>query len=300
MRIFMVLKSVLNVSGKALTQVAKKAYVKPMCEVSTLESIGLKMEQLSADVVNISRNFRKPSEERLAKILSENGLSKINLKTPSGKNALENYFEKPYISDNNAIFVERLAELFPMKNGEKVNFELQKRILYLENINHSQHLDKEKFLTQFLDEVNSVENMMTREGKVLYEDCYIEGLYSKKAILQAMYNNPERYQEIKDLLNLYKQGKVPRHCVENFFPEAHFHALPKGDMARLLSGEHYFPELAELSESAISKIDTVAFHVEAHESLIGELGHLRSAICLREKSIQRWNYIREFLRTVKA
>lgn len=47
------IESVLKIGGKALTQVAKKAYVKPMCEVKTLESIGLKMGQLTGDVVQI-------------------------------------------------------------------------------------------------------------------------------------------------------------------------------------------------------------------------------------------------------
>ena len=39
--------SVLEIGGKALTQVAKKTYVKPMCEVYTLESLGLKIKPKS-------------------------------------------------------------------------------------------------------------------------------------------------------------------------------------------------------------------------------------------------------------
>ena len=39
--------SVLEIGGKALTQVAKKTYVKPMCEVYTLESLGLKIKPLT-------------------------------------------------------------------------------------------------------------------------------------------------------------------------------------------------------------------------------------------------------------
>ena len=38
------IESLLKVAGKVLTQVTKKTYVKPMCEVRTLESLGLKME----------------------------------------------------------------------------------------------------------------------------------------------------------------------------------------------------------------------------------------------------------------
>ena len=52
------IESVLKIGEKALTQVAKKAYVKPMCEVRTLESLGPKMEQLTDDVVQIQKNCR--------------------------------------------------------------------------------------------------------------------------------------------------------------------------------------------------------------------------------------------------
>ena len=38
--------------------VAKKAYVAPKMEVRTLESLGLKMEQLTGDVVQLNKNMR--------------------------------------------------------------------------------------------------------------------------------------------------------------------------------------------------------------------------------------------------
>ena len=43
----MVIASVLKIGGKALTQVTKKTYVKPMCEIRTLESLGLKIKPLT-------------------------------------------------------------------------------------------------------------------------------------------------------------------------------------------------------------------------------------------------------------
>ena len=52
------IESVLKVGGKALTQVAKKTYVKPMCKTTTLESIGLKMEQLTGDSICITNPIR--------------------------------------------------------------------------------------------------------------------------------------------------------------------------------------------------------------------------------------------------
>ena len=48
--------SVLEIGGKALTQVAKKTYVKLVCEVYTLESLGLKIKPLTGakDLVEIN------------------------------------------------------------------------------------------------------------------------------------------------------------------------------------------------------------------------------------------------------
>lgn len=47
MRIFMGFESVLKIVTKTLTQVAKKDYVKPMCEAHTMESLGLRIKQLT-------------------------------------------------------------------------------------------------------------------------------------------------------------------------------------------------------------------------------------------------------------
>ena len=77
----MELGSVLQVGGKVLTQVAKKAYVKSICEIKTLESSGLKLGPLKNDVffqsnktsckiidtmpMNVEYTFKKPPNEWL-------------------------------------------------------------------------------------------------------------------------------------------------------------------------------------------------------------------------------------------
>lgn len=43
--------------GQSLIAQARKAYVKPMCEIRTLESMGLKMEQLSGDLFQVQKRL---------------------------------------------------------------------------------------------------------------------------------------------------------------------------------------------------------------------------------------------------
>lgn len=63
-------ESVLQVGGKALTQVTKKAYIKPMCEVRTLESLGLKMEQFKGACIEINPAKKiKSLQARLESVL---------------------------------------------------------------------------------------------------------------------------------------------------------------------------------------------------------------------------------------
>lgn len=64
------IESVLKIGGKALTQVTKKAYVKPMCEVKTVESIGLKMGQLERTSIEINPSQKiKSLQARLECVL---------------------------------------------------------------------------------------------------------------------------------------------------------------------------------------------------------------------------------------
>ena len=54
MGIFMIIGSVLKLGTKAITK-TKKAYIKPLCEISTLESCGFKMKQLTGDVAQLRK-----------------------------------------------------------------------------------------------------------------------------------------------------------------------------------------------------------------------------------------------------
>lgn len=208
----------------------------------------------NGDVVNFSC-LRKPSVKRLKELQANEGLNKLALRESNGKVMLLGELDDAcYITDNNSLFLERLVELFPKKSGCKVNTDVQKRMLYLQDINHSNFTNKEEFLQKFLKDIDEVENIKRLEGGQLYGDDVVS-LYSKKAILQAKYNNPERYSDLTNLLMLYQKGLIPRHNVSTFFPEGQVHKLIKSDMQKLLSGESYYPQFAKISEQEIAKLE---------------------------------------------
>lgn len=205
-----------------------------------LNLAGTKLEPLEKDVVQIFKeNFALPSTQQCDEILSRNKLS--------AKMVKGHEIDVPYLNDNNKIFLARLEEMFPPQAGEP-NRQLEKMLIYLEDINHTPFQDKEQFLAKFLEDVKEVEQMTDVNGKTFYDDEKYWSLYSKKAFLEAKYNNPERYQELTDLYKLYKEGKVPEYLLGVFFPKARFHKLPKQDMEKLLKGENYFPQFLETAK----------------------------------------------------
>ena len=185
------------------------------------------------DTVKITKTaFKIPSAEKLKLLLKEQGMV------------------DDFITDNNSIFLEELLKRFPLKQGEKTNKVVQDLMTCLEDINHASFTDKTKFLDDFLMEASKV----AKDFAGIFTQS-TTGLFSKRAVLQAKYNNPERYQEIMDLLTLHKQGKAPKWTLQTLFPESSFHPLPKGDMQRLLRGEHYYPQLTELADDVIAKLE---------------------------------------------
>ena len=211
---------------------------------------------LMEDTISLSRNkFKLPTTEELKIMLEKQGIKRTDIiYEANGKIASFGAQDVQIINENNSIFLNELSRLFPKKAGEEVNTALQKRMLYLQNIDHSKYPDKQKFLDQFLKDVEEVENILSNDGKKLYTDWTID-LYTKKAIIQAKYNNQERYKELTDLIKLHQKGLVPKHNVATFFPEAHFHPLVKSDMQKLLNGENYFPQFTKLAENEIAKIE---------------------------------------------
>ncbi|MGN0030865.1 MAG: hypothetical protein ACI37Q_02795 [Candidatus Gastranaerophilaceae bacterium] len=238
-------------------------YVKACGKTSILQTkpintIQLKGLKLAPDAISDTVKFteiRKPSVEKLKELKKSQGLDDLALKDSTGKFMyLGKLDDACYITENNSLFLERLTELFPPKPGNKVNTEVQKRMLYLQDINHTGFSNKEEFLQNFLKDIDEVENIKALDGGLLYSDSVVS-LYSKKAILQAKYNNPERYQDLQDLLTLYNKGLIPRHNVSTFFPEGQVNKLVKGDMLKLLAGDSYYPQLKKLTDSAVAKLE---------------------------------------------
>ena len=58
--------SILKIGQEAILQ-AKKAYIKPMCEIRTLESLGLKMEHLTGDLFQAQKSITKVSSTQIIK-----------------------------------------------------------------------------------------------------------------------------------------------------------------------------------------------------------------------------------------
>ena len=208
------------------------------------ELAGLKYTPLAEDAVKLSECLRVPTQEKLETILKEQGLYKNLL-----------CVEEPFIKDNNSLFIEELVRRFPLKAGEKENLRVHELMLYLEDINHSGYPNKKEFLEKFLQDVKEVESLLDRDGKQMFSGMNLWSMLTRRTVLQAKYNNPERYQEIMDLYKLHMEGKVSKYVLKRLFPDAHFHKLPKSDMQKLLRGENYYPKLAELSEEAISKLE---------------------------------------------
>ena len=202
--------------------------------VKPVELKGLRFApEAIGDTVKISKTvFKIPSVDKLKLLLKEQGMV------------------DDFITDNNSIFLEELSKRFPLKQGEKTNKIVQDLMTCLEDINHAGFADKTKFLDDFIAEASKVDDIF---GNIFAENR--AKLFSKRAVLQAKYNNPDRYQEIMDLLTLHRQGKAPRWTLQTLFPESSFHPLPKGDMQRLLRGEHYYPQLTELADDVIAKLE---------------------------------------------
>lgn len=185
------------------------------------------------DTIKISKTaFKIPSADKLKLLLKEQGMV------------------DDFITDNNSLFLEDLLKRFPIKQGENSNKVVQDLMTCLEDINHASFTDKAKFLDDFIAEFNKIDDA--------FSDIFTKNgveLFSKRAILEAKYNNPKRYQEIMDLLALHKQGKAPKYVLATLFPKSSFHALPKSDMQKLLRGEHYYPQLTSLSDDIIPKLE---------------------------------------------
>ena len=201
-----------------------------------VNTCGLKIVPITEDIVQFNK-FSIPAEKEITSILRRHSITGNSFKNGT----LE--LDKSFINDNNSIFLRELDRMFPVKQGEK-NIVLEDILVCLEDINHSGFTNKKDFLSQFIEDLECIKRMTNTNGEKLF-DSSIESLYSMKSILQAKYNNPERYQEIMDLYKLTKSGKAPDYIIKNLIPEARFHKLAKSDIECLKSGKNYFQRFSK-------------------------------------------------------
>lgn len=275
----------LKVINPLLKTVAKKAYVAPKMEVRTLESLGLKMEQLTGDVAQFNKvRLKRPTENQVTEILKRNKINPERIFY--GDSEEEYYLIKSFINENNNIFLEELERLYPFKEGT-FNTKMREILIYLENINHSHCANEREFLTSFIKELENINFMKNAKGEKLFEEALS---YSKKAILQAKYNNPDRYKEIMDLYQLVKSGKAPDYILRNLIPEGRFHALAKGDIQKLLQGKHYFEQFTGITHSS----DVLAKTQLGEAFSIGDKMFVRAANGYEELKFSKAIYERLF------
>ncbi len=246
---------------------------------------------LTEDVVQVSKRvLTKPSKEKLSIMLKEQGLSPNRLYDEHGIQLGKIGFieeEAEYIVENNSLFLEELIARFPLKAGHKTNREVQKYMLYLQDINHSAYADKQKFLTDFIEKANELDKIMSNKGLQLYTD-EVSPMYTKKAILQAKYNDKARYNDIENILSLYKRGLVPEHTVQTFFPNGRFNPLPKSDIDKLMRGECYYPKLTEISDVAIKNLS------KGEAFSVGDMMFVKTETGFDKLKIDRQTYERLF------
>lgn len=113
----------LKVINPLIKAVAKKAYVAPKLRVSTLESIGLKMEQLTGDVVQLSKKTKSPKTYM-------DMINHFSTKHPQNKELVKNIairgveahptdmgliIMKNILIDDNAIFIADISRSISLK-----------------------------------------------------------------------------------------------------------------------------------------------------------------------------------------
>lgn len=204
---------------------------------------GGRVKPLTSDTVQLSlTKFLQPSEAEVKELLARHCI------TGNTFCQGEVVLSKSFINKNNEIFLRRLDELYPAVKGQK-NAQIEYIMCCLEDINHSLFKDKEGFLKQFIKDFNEVKQMTDKSGNCLF-DQGVGSLYSMKAILQAKYNSPERYNAILNLYKLAKQGKAPDYILKGLIPEGQFHSLGKADIDKLIQGKNYFEQFKTLSNKS--------------------------------------------------
>ncbi|MBR2430547.1 hypothetical protein IKB17_03675 [bacterium] len=74
--------------------------------------------------------------------------------------------------------------------------------------------------------------------------------YSTRALLEAKFNDPQRYDEILTLIRLNKEGKI-KYFPSFVMPNGKTNPLVKQDMEAILSGKNYYEQFSRLEPTEI-------------------------------------------------
>ena len=103
---------------------------------------------------------------------------------------------------------------------------------------------KQPEIQQALDEILSLKDI---KGRKLYtirhdvDNLYGKRTYSARALLEAKFNDPQRYDDIMQLLKLHQSGKI-KYCPGFIMPNGKLNPLVKQDMEAITSGKPYFQQ----------------------------------------------------------
>ena len=179
----------LKVINPLIKAVAKKAYVAPKMEVRTLESLGLKMEQLTGDVINIAQFSQKAyktingkaintssiQNEEEFKIILEELMQGSSYKWKSVKNAFD--YEKailPYAGRGDiSLDINTFLREGILKNKTYIDITEENIKKYIQALEYGlRHLDKEYgsysgIVYRYGDFLSKTPNYVSTSDKIL-------------------------------------------------------------------------------------------------------------------------------------
>lgn len=99
-------------------------------------------------------------------------------------------------------------------------------------------------IQQALDEILSLKDI---NGHNLYnirhdaESLFGKRTYSARALLEAKFNDPQRYDDIMQLLKLHQSGRI-KYCPRFIMPNGKLNPIVKEDMDAIINGRPYFQQ----------------------------------------------------------
>lgn len=125
-----------------------------------------------------------------------------------------------------------------------VKLDTKEMAFFSENLKGVKQTDIEKTVSEILalENINGMTGFTRKLGH--------KSAYSTRALLEARFNDPQRYDEILTLINLNKQGKI-KYFPSFVMPGGKTNPLVKQDMEAILNGRNYYEQFTRLDTREI-------------------------------------------------